>query len=548
MSNSASSQNTAHVVIDIETKLPYFIVLDEEGTCIQAEFLVDTTSAVDGQKLASFSAPPTLKGIPFGETCYCIERKAQRLDDEGNEIRADEMGAPLPPPKANNIFTIQWPSKEDYKNDVMPLVVYKPLPEDMADAGIAATIRTHKGLKSADDPALKRALEELDELVGLEGIKKDIVDKINTSIWYYRIEEKRKSDIVTLEAQQKALDEEIKKSPEDKNLQDKSEEIRKKLKYLHKARIDFSYHMVLTGNPGTGKTTLARLIAKIYHAAGILKTDKMIETNREGLVAGYVGQTAIKTQAKVKEAMDGVLFIDEAYALGSAGRKAGGGKDFGEEAIEILVDQMEKKRDRFVVIAAGYDKEMKDFIDMNPGLASRFGAYFNFPDFSREDLGKIMELMVKNNFCNITPDAVEAALDIIEARRATAGKDFANAREARKMVQQAILNLSSRMRKEGELSKDVDSFSDDTRADYYDVMTTITVDDVKNVSLEAITNVADNSTGGKVCVKLPQTSKKGFQTAFNKEANDNKNQIASENTVNKTTPKKKKSSGPGAGG
>ena len=131
--------------------------------------------------------------------------------------------------------------------------------------------------------------------------------------------------------------------------------------------ITTSNHLVFTGNPGTGKTTVSRIVAKVFKALGILKTDKVVETDRAGLVAGYIGQTAIKTNKVIDSALDGVLFIDEAYSIAN-----GGEKDYGHEAVDTLLKRMEDNRDRLVVVGAGYTKEMKNFLKMNPGLESRF--------------------------------------------------------------------------------------------------------------------------------------------------------------------------------
>lgn len=146
-----------------------------------------------------------------------------------------------------------------------------------------------------------------------------------------------------------------------------------------------SYHMVFTGNPGTGKTTVARIVAGIYKEIGILKKGHLVETDRAGLVAEYVGQTAPKTNAKIDESLDGVLFIDEAYTL------VGGQNDYGSEAIATLLKRMEDDRDRLVVILAGYTNEIKEFIDSNPGLQSRFNRYIQFDDYSTEELTEIFK-------------------------------------------------------------------------------------------------------------------------------------------------------------
>src|SRR5262249_2237903 len=147
-------------------------------------------------------------------------------------------------------------------------------------------------------------------------------------------------------------------------------------------RVAITNHLVFTGNPGTGKTTVAKIIGRIYKEAGLLRSGRVVDTKRNDLVAGYTGQTALKTQKVIDAAIDGVLFIDEAYSL----TPTAGGDNYGEEAINTLIEAMETYRDRLVVIVAGYRSEMKHFIDSNPGLRSRFKTIIDFPDYDTESL------------------------------------------------------------------------------------------------------------------------------------------------------------------
>src|SRR5262249_31085275 len=204
---------------------------------------------------------------------------------------------------------------------------------------------------------------------------------------------------------------------------------------------ELSLHMVFVGNPGTGKTTVARLIAEIYQALGVLDRGPLIETDRAGLVAGYVGQTAIKVNEVVNTALGGVLFIDEAYALA----RSGDDHDFGAEAIETLLKRMEDHRDELIVIVAGYPELMAQFLDANPGLASRFSKTLVFEDYSPAELLQILKSMCRREEYVLSPDAESAALRLFE--RAYAGRDdrFGNARFARNLFEHAVTSLATRI-------------------------------------------------------------------------------------------------------
>ena len=225
---------------------------------------------------------------------------------------------------------------------------------------------------------------------------------------------------------------------------------------------DLSLHMVFSGNPGTGKTTIARLMARIYHALGILSKGQLVEVDRGGLVAGYVGQTALKTGKAVEKALGGVLFVDEAYAL-----NGGGDNDFGQEAIDTLLKAMEDHRDDLVVIAAGYDGLMDDFIHSNPGLESRFNRFLHFEDYSPEELLEIFRMRCQKGCYTLEEDAAEVVRDFL---REESGKDpisFGNARGARNIFEKILVAQAGRLAK---LGKDV-TREDLTRLTAADVYT-----------------------------------------------------------------------------
>lgn len=205
-------------------------------------------------------------------------------------------------------------------------------------------------------------------------------------------------------------------------------------------QMNIAHHFVFTGNPGTGKTTVARILAKIYKELGVVRQGQLIETDRSGLVAEYVGQTAVKTNKVIDSALDGVLFIDEAYSL-----VQGGKEDFGAEAIATLLKRMEDNRDRLVVILAGYTEDMKQFIASNPGLQSRFNRYIEFPDYSATDLLKIFNLQLAHHDYRLTATASTRTMEIIEAALAAKSSSFGNARYVRNLFERTIENQAVRL-------------------------------------------------------------------------------------------------------
>ncbi len=209
-----------------------------------------------------------------------------------------------------------------------------------------------------------------------------------------------------------------------------------------------SYHLVFTGSPGTGKTTVARIVARIYKDLGILKKGHTVETDRSGLVAEYVGQTATKTNAIVDSALNGVLFIDEAYALVPENSS----NDYGQEAISTLLKRMEDDRDKLVVIIAGYTNEMKRFIDSNPGLQSRFNRYINFPDYSAMELVKIFHMYMKKNQYTISDEADSLLKEKLDYAVEHKDRNFGNARYVRNVFEKAIQMQANRLEGKTNLS------------------------------------------------------------------------------------------------
>ena len=209
-------------------------------------------------------------------------------------------------------------------------------------------------------------------------------------------------------------------------------------------------HMVFVGPPGTGKTTVARLVGRIFNALGLLARGHVVEVARQDLVAGYVGQTAIKTDAAVDRALDGVLFIDEAYTLSAAQAQ----EDFGHEAIATLLKRMEDDRGRLVVIVAGYPDKMRDFLGSNPGLASRFPEMIEFPHFSPDALVDILGRFCEESAYRMDTDAERRATEIIEGMWERRDRSFGNARAVRNLFEDAVAEQANRLVREGRMDRD----------------------------------------------------------------------------------------------
>ncbi len=245
---------------------------------------------------------------------------------------------------------------------------------------------------------MEAALAELDGLIGLDTIKQDVREIINLA--------------------------KMQKLRQERNM----------------IPLPISMHMVFTGNPGTGKTTVARILSKVYKEIGVLSKGHLVEGDRAGPVAGYVGQTALKTREKVDEALGGILFIDQAYTLSK-----GDDRDFGQEAIDTILKAMEDHRDDFIVIVAGYPEPMRRFVESNPGLRSRFNKYINFPDYDLEEMEQIFMLMCGKYGYTLDEQAKKDVHEHIAGMIENKDEHFANARDVRNFFEMILSNQASRI-------------------------------------------------------------------------------------------------------
>ncbi len=326
-----------------------------------------------------------------------IEAKAgvQDPDDYDEDAEAEEYETPAV--KEEITETPKQPVIEEVKEVAPP----KPEidKEEIAKEIAKAKLELEEAKDAKRAQAVEKLMDQLNELVGLEGVKSEMQSLVNLI------------------------------------------KVRKMRQNYNLPQMEMSYHMVFTGGAGTGKTTVARLVSEIYKELGVLTKGTFVETDRAGLVAGYLGQTAMKVKEVVNQALGGVLFIDEAYSLSS--RDAG--DDYGIEAIDTLVKEMEDHRNDLVVIVAGYQKEMERFLKSNTGLISRFNKFIDFPDYSNKELVDILRMMADKSGMEIEEDAIELIEVYLECMDEKTKKEFGNARGIRNLFERIVTKQADRI-------------------------------------------------------------------------------------------------------
>lgn len=414
----SEQQNITKILMDLETKVAYMVTMTSDQTQI-----LDVTDYSGGRPAVDTEAGGQPVKQPFGKKMFAVEMGGTGENEKPN------------------VYTLVWPSEEEYRQKgALPHIAVNTLEGDLIDLGIAKfpeSLKTGEQIEAESESAIQKAMETINKLIGLKNVK----DKMRNQIATTRFS-KLREEILGSSAEKPSL------------------------------------HMVFTGNPGTGKTTIAREYAKVLKAMGLLKKGHIVEVTRKDLVGPHIGKSEERTQEKIEEAKGGILFIDEFYALALDDSP----RDFGKQVVDQIVSEMENNRDDLVVIVAGYPDEMKKAIESNPGLKSRFLNYVEFEDFDTRQIGEILDMMAEEKNIVFEAEARKAAIDKIEAQRAKDGKHFGNARTVRNIVDLAFGNISLRVMEGSTKEELLQNYDTDALKK---LLTHITVEDVENVRLDS---------------------------------------------------------------
>ncbi|MFR0560809.1 AAA family ATPase [Limosilactobacillus mucosae] len=347
--------------------------------------------------------------------------EAMALDIQDDPSKSEDLRLSIAPCLINISDDQQSIFVNDFFDDSLDSLIYwfdnpmvessKPIANSKESSSVSgeeqpADDNTELSTDEEPNETLEELLDHLNNLVGLNSVKKDVNSLINL-LKVSKIREQRGIKMPAM-----------------------------------------SLHLVFYGNPGTGKTTVARLLAKIYHKMGILSKGQLVEVDRSGLVGGYVGQTAIKTKDVIDKALGGILFIDEAYTLASES-----GNDYGQEAIDTILKAMEDHRDDFIVIVAGYPNQMATFLASNPGLKSRFNKYLEFEDYEPAELLEMLDKMCAQYGVELTDEARDYAMNLFQTTCTNRPDDFANGRAVRNFFEDALTAQANRLAAENDFEE-----------------------------------------------------------------------------------------------